>query len=183
MLSKIELRKKMIELRENLDSRSFEDYNRSILKKIIECDEFKKAHNIFIFVSFNKEVDTHAIIKKSIDLGKKVSVPKVISKDLGMKALCIEGINELKSSKYGILEPEYEEDKIMSEESIDLVILPGLAFDSSGGRIGYGAGYYDRFLRKLNPNCKKVGICFDFQMVAKVPMDKNDEYIDFVITN
>ena len=183
MLSKIELRKKMIELRENLDNHSFEEYNRSILKKVIECDEFKKANNIFIFVSFNKEVDTHGIIEHCIDLGKKVSVPKVISKDLGMKAISIEGINELKPSKYGILEPEYEEDKIMTEESIDLVILPGLAFDSSGGRIGYGAGYYDRFLKKLNHNCKKVGICFDFQMVKKVPMDENDEYIDFVITN
>ncbi|MBP2031753.1 5,10-methenyltetrahydrofolate synthetase [Clostridium algifaecis] len=99
-----------------------------------------------------------------------------------MIAVEIKKFSELVPGAYNILEPESTEFKV-DEKSIDLSYIPGVAFDSSGGRIGYGGGYYDRFLQKLEKNSKKIALCYDFQVLDTVPTETHDIMIDSIITN
>jgi len=180
--SKQQLRKYILEMR---DRQSLEDRNRwddAIFSKFIHSEYYKNSGVIFIFVSFRSEVDTHRIIKKALEDGKTVCVPRVISKKEGMKAFRINSIEGLKTSNYGILEPSLECEEIQADK-IDLVVIPGAAFDKSGGRIGYGGGYYDMFLTGLRHDTKKIALAYDFQVLKHVPTEDHDIKIDGIITN
>ncbi|WP_349497239.1 5-formyltetrahydrofolate cyclo-ligase [Clostridium felsineum] len=179
--SKKELREKMILKRDALTSDLKLVKDNIIYNKVVNSIQYRNANNIFIFVSYKNEVDTHNIINKAIHDGKRVFVPKVISKEKGMEAIEIKGVSDLEKSSYGILEPKgfsYIEPK-----DIELVILPGLAFDKNGGRIGYGGGFYDRYMKLLKDSAIKIGICYNFQVVDKVIMDVNDVAVDKFITD
>ncbi|AAK79064.1 5-formyltetrahydrofolate cyclo-ligase [Clostridium acetobutylicum] len=177
--SKKELRKNMVLKRDSLepDLKSIKD--NMIYNKVINSIQYKSANNIFVFVSYKSEVDTHNIIRTAIADGKKVFVPKVISKEKGMEAAEIRGFFDLEKSAYGILEPKSS--NYIEPESIELLLVPGLAFDESGGRIGYGGGFYDRYMSLLDKSAVKVGICYDFQVIDKVIMNINDVPVDKII--
>lgn len=178
---KKDLRKIMKEKREKLKADNKEKYDITIFHNLIHSDEYKKARTIFIYVSYNNEADTHRIICHALENNKIVCVPKVISKAEGMKAVEIKSFMDLIPGSYGILEPG--SNCFMDEKDIDLVILPGLAFDSDGGRLGYGAGFYDRFLCSVREDAMLVGLSYKFQVVEKVPMDSHDYYIKKIITD
>lgn len=180
-MSKMDLRKIMKEERKKLNASDKEKYDTSIFKFLIHSDEYKKAHVLFIYVSYNNEADTHSIICHALKDNKIVCVPKVISREYGMKAVQIKCFQDLKPGAYGILEPE--SNCCMDAKNIDLVVLPGLAFDSEGGRLGYGAGFYDRFLCNLRDDVMLIGLAYKFQIVEKVPMDSHDYRIEKIITN
>lgn len=182
MITKNELRKIMIEKRKALPKEKKKNLDEIIFNKVISSEYYKKAKNIFIFVSMGDEVDTINIIKHALKDNKSICVPRVISKLKGMETVEIKTLEELKPGKFGILEPKAG-NNIINAEVIDLVLLPGLAFDKAGGRLGYGGGFYDRYLLNLNKNVPKVGIGFDFQIIDKVIMEKYDNYIDGIITN
>lgn len=180
-MNKLELRKAMIGKRKLIDEAKKKLKDKNIFNTVIDSKEYNNAENIFIYVSYNDEVDTHEIIKYSLKVGKKIFVPKVISKKLGMEIIEIKDFSELKKSNYGILEPEtsnYAEPSV-----VELALIPGLAFDRNGGRLGYGGGFYDRYLKLLNTHTHKVGLCYDEQLVDRVPMEEFDVFIDSVITN
>jgi 5-formyltetrahydrofolate cyclo-ligase len=170
-------------LREGLSKEDKEKRDRAIYNNIIQSKEFIEAKCIFIYVSYKNEVDTHTIIKTALSEGKIVCVPKIISLKEGMKVLKIRGFDELKASSYGILEPEQVlEENIVSPWNIDLVYTPGVAFDLKGGRIGYGGGFYDRFLSSLKEQVPKFALAYSFQVFHSVPMDENDQRVDGVIS-
>ncbi|MCY6957682.1 5-formyltetrahydrofolate cyclo-ligase [Clostridium brassicae] len=157
-------------------------FDKRIFNKLIESEDYSKAKNIFIYVSFEGEVDTYRIIKHAFKNHKRVYVPKVISKELGMKAVEIKTLKDLKIGAYGIYEPD-SFDNAVDENIIELVIVPGVAFDLSGGRVGYGGGFYDRFLKKLSPNAAKFALAYDFQLMNEVVMKEHDIRVDRIITN
>lgn len=169
-------------LRESITNEQKKLYDEVIYNKVINSEEYFNSKVIFIFVSFGSEIDTHKIITKALEDNKIVCVPKVISKKEGMKAVAISSFQELERSKYGILEPREICNEI-KPSSIDLVLVPGLLFDTVGGRIGYGAGYYDRFLKQLKRESKKIGIGYKLQLIDKVPMEEHDVFLDYIITN
>lgn len=182
MESKKEIRKMIKERRALLTKEERENLDNAIFQKVISSKEYKEAKTIFIFVSYDTELDTHRIIKEALKDGKRVTVPKVISKEEGMDAVEIKNFDDLESGAYGILEPKDNKLKI-DEKSIDICYLPGVAFDRRGGRVGYGGGFYDRFLRKLKENCPRIALAYGFQVLEEVPMDDNDETIDGIITD
>jgi 5-formyltetrahydrofolate cyclo-ligase len=153
-----------------------------IFNRIVNSNFYKKANCIFTFVSFGSEIDTHVLIELAIGERKTVCVPKVISKEAGMKAVRINSFVELKPGRFGILEPG-ESCPEVPKQDIDLVLVPGLAFDRKGGRIGYGAGFYDRFLMDCRKTTLKVGVAYDFQVLSKVPTDELDVRLDAIVTN
>ncbi len=154
-----------------------------IKKRLYESLLYKNSSFIFIYVSLNNEVNTHDIIKESLKNGKRICVPKVKSIKEGMEALEIKDFSELvECGTYKILEPKNFENKVDPKE-IDLAILPGLAFDNEGGRLGYGGGFYDRFLPKLKNESPKIALAYDFQMVNSVPRDFHDILVDEIITD
>lgn len=179
--TKSELRKHMEALKRSVPLNIKEEYDKNIFKNVINSSFYKNASRIFIFVSYNYEADTHNIIKYSLNHGKIICVPKIISKKQGMKAVCIEKFEDLKTGTYGILEPA-EDSVEIEKDKIDTIFLPGLAFDLSGGRIGYGGGFYDRFISDLNNNISKVAICYSFQVIDKVTMEFYDQSINGIIT-
>lgn len=182
MESKKEVRKIIKERRAFLTEEKRKNLDKLIFEKVIASKEYKDAECIFIFVSYDSEVDTHNIIKQAIKDGKKLCVPKVISLEEGMIIVQIKSFEDLESGAYGILEPKDNTLKI-DESLIDVSYLPGLAFDRKGGRVGYGGGFYDRFIGKTREDSKKIGIGYSFQILEEVPMDAHDKFIDGIITD
>jgi 5-formyltetrahydrofolate cyclo-ligase len=99
-----------------------------------------------------------------------------------MLAVQIKDFQDLSIGNYGILEPKNRQPKI-DENSIDVCYVPGLAFDSRGGRVGYGGRFYDRFLKKIGDNCKKIALAYGCQILEEIPMEEHDAFIDGIITD
>lgn len=182
-MDKGDLRKEIKAKRGGMDKDTKLVYDEKIKKALLESDVYKNSKAIFIYVSMDSEINTLEIIKEVLSSGKRVAVPKVIPVSLKkryMKALKIDSMLELnESGAFGILEPSYECEDISGE--VDLVIVPGLAFDLEGNRLGYGGGYYDRFLSKY-PNSKKIALCYDFQILKEIPHEFFDEKVDLIIS-
>lgn len=178
---KDEIRNNIYYKRRLLSKNMKKTLDEKIFHKVIQSDAYIKSETIFIYVSFDGEVDTHEIIKYALRHGKKICVPKILSKEEGMSAVIISSFEELKLSKYKILEPENFNKKV-DETVIDLVLMPGVAFDEHGGRIGYGGAFYDRFLRKTRENTLKIALAYDFQILDQVPMEEHDAKIHGIIT-
>lgn len=174
---KTRLKQSILEKRESLTKDEILEKSAKIEEALISLPQYKKSKTVMFFVSFNSEVHTHEMIKNS--LGKKtVAVPKITGHEIE-PSLIIDFDNLVPAGKFGILEP-IEAMKIACK-SIDLVLVPGIAFDLEGHRIGYGFGYYDKFLNKV-PKAVKIGLCFDFQIVEKIPKEEHDVPVDFIVT-
>ena len=138
-----------------------------------------EAQTIMAYYSLPDEVNTHALIDELVAEGKTVLLPKVTGADT-MELRRYTGRADLQEGAYHILEPVGEPFTDLS--AIDLILVPGLAFDAAGHRLGRGRGYYDRFLHSKNrPYCVKIGVCFDFQKVDEVPVDAHDIAMDKVV--
>lgn len=182
MVDKKELRRNILEERDNIALNERIKCDEDIFNAVTNSSLYNEAKCIFIFVSYKTEVNTHEIIKHALSKGKRVCVPKVLSKSEGMYAVEIKKFDDLKSGKYGILEPESFQNQI-NEEEIDLALIPGVAFDKNGGRMGYGAAFYDRFLVKLKRDTPKIALAYEMQIVDYIPMNEWDVKVDGIITN
>ncbi len=147
--------------------------------------EYNSANTVFIYVSCGSEAETHEMLEKIVESGKKVLIPFTDKNEKKMKAVVFERFDRLKKNDMGILEPSAEEIKPVDASEIDLVITPGLAFDKQGFRLGYGGGYYDKFFDSAGDNeMYKVGICFFEQMSEfALPKGEHDVPVDCVITD
>lgn len=175
-------RREMINKRKKLSKSQRLDFSNQVISKLIATDEYKKSNNIFVFVSTNEEVYTHNFIKSSISEGKNIFVPYVNPKEKLMYATKINDFSELEVGFYDILSVKEENLNIIKPEKLDLIIVPGLIFGENFYRIGYGGGYYDKYLSN-NINGKSIGICFDFQLVEKVDYKNHDVPVDKIITD
>lgn len=153
-----------------------------IFEKLINSDVYNKSKVIFIYVSYRNEVATHRIIEHGLSNNKIICVPQIISLEQGMRSIRINSFDELKENKMGILEP-LDNTLEVDPKEVDLLLMPGLAFDLQGRRLGYGGGFYDRFLPNCRKDASKIGLCYDFQIVDCVPISPFDEFVDGVITN
>lgn len=180
-MNKTEIRSVMKSKRNELNENEKGIKDRKIFNSLICDSSFALSRVIFIYVSFAKEVDTHHIINFALSQGKTVCVPKVINSTGVMKVLKIDSLNSMCKSSYGILEPQEDAIEIPKKE-IDLALVPGLAFDLDGGRIGYGGGYYDRFLSGIRKDVLKLGLAYNFQIMDKIQTEAFDVPIDGIIT-
>jgi len=153
--------------------------DRKIHKKITNLKEYKEANTIFCFVNTENEINTRDIIENALKCGKRVGVPKCIGKGI-MEVYEIKGYSSLNNGKYGILEPKVGCPLIKPEE-IDLAIIPCVSCDREGYRLGYGGGFYDRYL--ANANFSTVVICREKILCDYIPRDDYDIKIDIVITD
>ena len=138
-----------------------------------------EARTIMAYYSLPDEVNTHSLIDDLVSEGKTVLLPKVMGVDT-MELRRYTGRDDLQEGVYHILEPVGK--PFTDYAAIDLILVPGLAFDAAGHRLGRGRGYYDRFLHsRVGFYCVKIGICFDFQKVDEVPIDAFDMPVDMVV--
>jgi len=179
-LDKRVLRKEILEKRASLGKEVNSSLSKTIVNKLFNSEYYKKANTIMCYVSFGSEINTHDFIKESIKRGKTLAVPVTFHEPRQMKPSQILSFDELEPGYYNILAPKKECIRYIDPKEIDLVIVPGAAFDREGYRIGFGGGYYDRFLANLD--CMKISIAFDLQIVDKVPREKHDLPVDIIIT-
>lgn len=175
------IRDHILDKRSNLGEIYHKLYSETIINKLYDTSFYKDAEVIMTFISFGDEVNTHDFIKKSLSDGKKIVVPITFPKTREIKASEIHGFDELEIGYHNILTPKNEFIRFINPEDIDLAIIPGVAFDRDGYRVGYGGGYYDRFLSKY-PNIKKLGIAFDLQLIDKVPKEDFDIPVEYLLT-
>ena len=141
-----------------------------ILKKLFKMKKFKGAWTILFYASAHGEVDTFEMIKRAQKLGKKIGLPRIIRGRSSIVPTLVSNLDkDLKKGPYGIKQPKESRGKTLNLKKIDMVIVPGLAFDRCHYRLGRGAGYYDRFLKKLPSHIPTIGLAFDFQIIKTLP--------------
>ena len=185
MEAKKALRKKM---KLKIDSQKVSERRQRssvIHKKLFSNEDFLKSKCLMLYCSRGTgEVETGPIIKKALRAGKKVVLPVTLVKDRNIKPVYLRDTMSLKKGPYGIYEPKAGSNTTPAAlEDIDLVIVPGLAFDRKNNRIGRGKGYYDNFLKCLPRRRSKIGLGFRFQLFDEIPSTKRDIPLTDVITD
>jgi 5-formyltetrahydrofolate cyclo-ligase len=179
-----EKKKIRVKIKNLLDSLSVQTHklkSRIITDALLKSDEYREAETIFIYYPFRKEIDTREIIKDALAKNKKIALPKVSGSEI--KIFFITGVKkDLKPGSFDILEPDISRCQEADLKNIDLVIVPGLCFDLNFNRLGYGGGFYDRILEKLDKKVKKIALAFDLQIFNNVPACSHDKKVDIIIT-
>ncbi len=168
-----DMRKKMTkEYKRNLDI--------DIAAVFLMSDEYVKADHILIYAATEYEIETRNIVRASLAAGKKVSMPRC-NEDGTMRFYSVDSLSDLKKGSFNIFEPEANDEKLAKDFENSLCVVPGLAFDPNGNRLGYGGGYYDKFLSNF---CGvSVGLCYGSFVKWSVPTDKNDVPVDYLLTD
>ena len=155
-----------------------------IEERLFAFANFREASIALLYISRYDKFDTREIVKKSIASNKISVLPAFDDEKKEMTLMKVDRIDkDLIAGPNGCLEPDKRHCKIVPHESIDIAVIPGLAFDEKGGRIGIGEGYYDRLIPKLPITTRKVVLAFEEQIVPVVPMESHDKYVDIIITD
>jgi len=174
------IRKEILGKRGALTEREVREHSLLIKEKLFGLREFKDAKLIMFYVSFRNEVRTEEMIEEAMASGKKIALPVTTPKK-DMKPYLVFNLREdLAPGRFGIPEPKERPDRKVNAKDIDMIVVPGVAFDREGGRIGFGQGFYDRFLNGTVSFC--VGLAFELQVVETLPLEKYDETLDAIIT-
>jgi len=155
--------------------------DKAIKERLLSLEEFRDARSVLFYASFRSEVETLSLIKEALKMGKRVSLPVVDVKAGRLRLSEVKGLEGLSPGYMGIPEPKTE--RPVGLDAIDLVIVPGAAFDRQGGRLGYGKGYYDKLLREAKTGCLFLGLAYGEQIVGKVPVEGHDIKADAIITD
>ena len=179
-LEKNDFRQTLLKKRQLITETAINDAGIQMLKILKNLDFFKKANSIHIFISKKYEPNTRGIIKFCWEMSKIVNVPCVIPETEELFHSELNSFNDLSKGAFGVLEPSPKKRIASKPESFDLVIVPGLAFDINGGRIGYGKGFYDRFL--VQTRAFRLALAFDFQVFENIPTELHDIPMNGIIT-
>ena len=152
-----------------------EKKSRAIAAKLSKDPKFQAAQTILFYIATDEEVDTKPLALDILNAGKRLLVPSIDKEAREITACVIQDLEkDLIAGSYGILEPHSEERNPISNDMIDLVLVPGLAFDQSNNRLGRSGGYYDRFLAKLPKKTVTYGLAFQFQIIKSLPVTELD---------
>lgn len=173
---KKQLRQTIRQLRQSLSSEAQHQYNEQIQKTLLSLPQFQAAKNILFYASLPEEVATLEIVEKHLH-SKNIILPRVEEHQLVLHHL--KDIQHLHKGRFEILEPIIGS-AVVDPSTIDLAIIPGLAFDEQKNRLGFGKGYYDKLLPLLP--CRKIGLAYECQMVKDVPSEDHDQPLDMIIT-
>ncbi|HEY4716966.1 MAG TPA: 5-formyltetrahydrofolate cyclo-ligase [bacterium] len=177
MQEKETLRKRLLKKRAELDAKDALNKSNIITSRVIALREFMHAGSIAFYTSVKNEVDTSAIFKYAKALDKEIAFPKVHGE--GIKFHIIKDLSELDKGRFGIPEPDSVNAEIRVKD-VNLFLIPGVAFDKSGFRLGYGKGYYDRIVCDVKGFM--LGLAFDFQIVETIHPSENDIKVDKIVT-
>ena len=181
-ISKKQMRSDKKNARGSLDPKIKNQMDKMIFDNLLSIDKFKKAEFVLVYISTQIEVDTKEIIEYCLETDKKVAVPKCIENHK-MDFYLYNTETPMEVSGYGISEPIADESCLVNNFDADntVCIVPGLSYDKSGYRLGYGGGYYDRFLSE-HQNITTIGLCYSSDFMDKLITDKYDIAVDYVVT-
>lgn len=191
MLSIIEkkdsLRKDILQKRLRLPFEEIFELSSTIQKKFLEIRELKGAKRLALYASFKNEVLTETILEYAVAHRQEVFFPRIVREKKGLMFLKVHDKEDLASGSYDIKEPVHShrgihQPEIAVSSSLDIIVVPGIAFDTNGNRLGYGKGYYDKVLGSIKETCLIVALAFDFQIVNTIPAEAHDIKMDKIIT-
>ena len=175
-MDKTALRKQIREKKRAMTEQQIVDASRRLGELFLACDAYKQAKTIYGYLPYNQEVRTVPMLEQALRDGKEVAVPKVIGDE--MRFIYMTDLSMVEKGYAGIPEPVAEGP--VADDPTALVLMPGLAFDPQGHRIGYGGGFYDRFLA-AEPTHPTVALCYDFQMLPVLETEEFDIPVDCVL--
>lgn len=173
---KAELRHLIRQRKQAFSRQQLEEWSLDIMGRLKEEPHFRQANTILLYHALPDEVNTSSLLDELKD--KTILLPRVVNEE-EMELRYYTGRQDLQTGAFGIMEPCGE--PFTEYQQIDVAVIPGMAFDETGHRLGRGRGYYDRFLSRV-PYLYKIGLCFHFQLMGNVPTDENDIPMDLVIS-
>jgi len=180
---KSEIRKSTRAKRDALSKKERSGKSAAIMEQLFDFANFLESRIILFYMSNKSEVDTEAMVRKALEIEKIVALPLI---DRGKQEIVPFKVDNLEKDVRpgyrGIREPIPQRCKQVPVKHVNLAIIPGIAFDERGGRIGYGTGFYDRFIPRLDITTRKVALSFECQIVPQIPMEPHDRYTDIIIT-
>ena len=184
-LTKKEIRKEILAQRKALDEETVSLASQVICRKLMSIESYEEAEDLCLYMPYNNEVDVMLLADIAIEQGKKVWVPKVIKKADGSDAGDMVFNRYLGADGGSVTEGAYSirestSDEILKPDDKTLVIMPGAVFTPWRDRIGYGGGFYDKFLAE-HPMCHTIGVCYDLQMVDELPVQEHDQKPEYVV--
>lgn len=180
-MEKTAIRKQMLALRSQLTPQLVKESAGERNRHVMSLPWLSEANLVMLYHSYPGEADTKALIESLREMNKRIVLP-LTDKNLCIQAYEVEGSHQLRSGSMGISEPDPKLCRAIDPSLIDFIIIPGVAFDISGGRIGHGKGCYDRFLTKLRPEVCIVALAYDFQVLPQVPQTESDHRVDVIVT-
>lgn len=175
-MNKQQLRQAIRQRKRAMTQEEIEDRSRSLCEKFLKSDGYRRCTCLYGYLPYNQEVRTWPILQQALADGKQVAVPKVYGDE--MKFIYLTDLTQVAAGYAGI--PEPIADGPVAEQQDALVLMPGLAFDPQGHRIGYGGGFYDKFLA-AEPNHPTLALCYDFQMLPALETEEHDIPVDYVL--
>ena len=177
------LRQSILEARDTLSVNKRHEKSIAVMHNFWNLPGMQRWSTLFMYVNFRSEVETLELIKGCINRGLRVAVPLVDAAAVRMIPLLIKDPErDLVPGYYSIPEPDPKKTLPVKPGEIDAAVIPGSVFDVHGGRLGYGGGYYDRFLVNDAPQALRIGLAFEMQVVDKVPLEPHDQPLDILIT-
>jgi 5-formyltetrahydrofolate cyclo-ligase len=181
--TKDDIRRNIEEALASLSDKEIKDKTQKIEKRLFEFANFLEANIVLLYINSNCEVNSLEIIKRCLNYKKIVILPAFVPTKYEMKLMKIDNLDtDLTYGSRNILEPDPNHCNVVPIECIDIAIIPGVAFDEKGGRIGSGDGYYDRLIPKLPITTRKVALTFEDQIVSQIQMEAHDRHVDIIIT-
>jgi 5-formyltetrahydrofolate cyclo-ligase len=178
VMEKHATRQQLLLSRKQLDEACCIDMSLRIQQRLLDFESFSCAETLALYSPVNNEVRTDRLLTVALSQGRQVCFPRVDGGTL--QFVVVESSGDLLPGAFGVAEPTGE--KILPAEKIDLIVVPGVAFDRSGFRLGYGKGFYDRELSRMTESTVSVGLCYDFQLCDALPIEDHDQRLDFVVT-
>ena len=170
------LRSKIREQKRAMTSEQIEAASRELTEQFLALEAYRQAKTLYGYLPYNQEVRTAPILAQALADGKRVAVPKIYGEE--MRFIYLDDLNQVEKGYAGIPEPIADEP--VADDPTALVLMPGLAFDKEGHRIGYGGGFYDKFLN-AEPGHPTIALCYAFQMVEELPTEEFDVPVDCVL--
>jgi 5-formyltetrahydrofolate cyclo-ligase len=181
MKNKKELRRHLLEVRSRLSSAYKKECSDIICRKVTGHPAYKQAKTVMFYMPVRGEADVLPALKEALSSGKRVILPKTEKEKKSIRCFRIRGLKDLTEGAYGILEPDASLCQEIVVQEVELVIVPGVGFDVSGFRLGYGGGYYDRFLSR-HPGAVRMGVAYDEQIVNDVKPEPHDCRMDWLVS-
>lgn len=175
-MDKQALRKAVREKKRAMTEEQIREASLRLGELFLRSEMYQQAKTLYGYLPYNQEVRTTAMLQQALSDGKRVAVPKIYGDE--MKFIFLDDLSQVEKGYSGI--PEPIKDGPVADDPTALVLMPGLAFDAQGHRVGYGGGFYDRFLEK-EPNHPTIALCYEFQMLPELPVQEYDVPVDCVI--
>ncbi len=177
-MGKVFIRKQFLTRRKQLDLSTYTSLSKQVQQQLISSEYFIRARTLALYSPISNEVATEQIFAVAKELKKQVYYPRVAGNELEFYEVC--AVTELLPGAFGVAEPVTGEKKIIAD--LDLVIVPGVAFDLRGHRLGYGRGFYDRQLAEKSAGTVSIGLCFEIQLCELLSTEEHDQPLDFIVT-